>query len=209
MVSAATLANLKKLTALSDGVVEISESQGDDGTFYGLDIVLDGMGGVDPTAFVEPTFAFHKGYFLFALSRSDVKSAVKRLNGDIAEGDDVRSNPVFAPLLKRLPARIDAISFGDTAATVDGIYGPLSGLLAGVPIPADVPIDLGLLPGVDSLTDPLSGSLTYSTISSDGVRGRSFGPFGPELIVIGGVAIIGAGIAATVFGTPGQIRRFK
>lgn len=184
-----TLEVLKKLCGLSDGLVSISESKTEAGTYYTIDLVLDEMGGIDPTGMLDPTFAFRNGFLVFGLSRVDVKGAIKRLAGE--GGEDVRTNPAFKPLAASVPMNVDALGFSDMASTVDGIYGTLSGVLGMVPIPADVPVDLGLLPGVDTITKHLMGSVHWNAQHKDGFSMNMVGPIGPEIFVLGVVAIVG------------------
>lgn len=186
-----TLEVLKQLCELSGGVVSINESNTEEGKYYTIDIVLDDMGmGMDPTGMLDPTFAFKNGFFVFGMSRSDVKGALKRFDG---KGEDVRSNPAFKEYLGRIPEKIESLSFTDVASTVDGVYGTLSGVLGMVPIPPDVPVDLGLLPSVDTLTKHLFGSVSWSTRHQDGFASENVGPFGPEMVVaLGGAVAVGA-----------------
>ena len=184
---------LKKLCALSDGMFSINESAGDDAKFYTVDIMLDDMGGMDPTGIIDPTFTFKDGMFVFGLSRQDVKDALNGIAGK--GGDSVKANPAFKPFANTIPEKVNSLSFSDVAATVDGVYGQLSGVLGIVPIPADVPIDLGLLPSVETITKHLFGSVSWARTDDAGIYGEAVGPFGPELVVgLGAGVAVGVGV---------------
>lgn len=189
----------KKLASMSDGVLEIGEHAGEDGTFYSLDIVLD-TGGFDPTALIDPTFAFRDGRLIFGLTRQDVKGAVARFAGKGGDSS-ILDNPAFKPLLESIPAEISSLSFTDSAAYFDGIYGTLSGFLAFVTPPPEIPIDLGLMPSSETITKHLSGTLAFSTSDDEGFLGYGSGPLsGPEGVfliagIVGGVtaALVASG----------------
>ncbi|HMQ22512.1 MAG TPA: hypothetical protein PKE00_08495, partial [Planctomycetota bacterium] len=191
-----TLEVMKKLFALSEGVLALSEISGEEGLFS-IDLTLDEFGGgMDPTGMIDPTIGFKNGYMVLAFSRGDVKNAFARF--EAADTPNVRDNAAFKPYLPFIPQNADSLSFADNATSIGGLYGSLSGMVGMVPIPPEVPIDVGLLPSTEALTKHLFGSVAWSRTTAPGWEGESIGPMGPELYV-GVVALgVGGGIAGAV-----------
>ena len=70
-------------------------------------------------------------------------------------------------------------------------------MLAFVPMPEDVPIDMSLLPDSETLTKHLFAAVSYTKTDADGTTTVDSSPFGPEtMLMIVAVAAVGAGAAA-------------
>jgi hypothetical protein len=82
----------------------------------------------------------------------------------------------------------------------------IAGMLAFVPIPDEVPIDLSLLPDVGTLTKHLCGAISYTVDDGNGWNTVNIGPFGPETAIAVGAGI-GIGAAAVMPRVVGQARR--
>ena len=188
------LGQMKKLMALSEGMVDIAESKEGDQSVYGINITMPG-GGFDPSAIIDPAFAFSKGQMVFALNRTDLRTALQRMNGT-AEGEDITKHPEFAKYMEQLPEGATAIGFADMKATFEGLYGALTSVIGFAEIPANIPVDLGLLPTAETITDPLFGQVNWSVTDADGVVSRMVGPMGPEYLGLGLAAGLGLGVMA-------------
>jgi hypothetical protein len=181
------LDQVKKAMMLSEGMVELTEEKGESGTIYGIQMNMGG-GGLD--AMISPAIAFEQGQMLFALNRSDITEALKRMRGK-SDAEDIRKHPEFASYLQKLPAGATGISFTDMKASIEGVYGTMSSMIALVEIPANIPLDLGLLPTTETIIDPLFAQVTWSETDDDGIVSRSVGPMGPEYLAILGGAVVG------------------
>lgn len=201
-----TLEVFKKLSALSEGTVALSEVAGEE-MLYSIDITLDEFGGgMDPTGMLDPTIGFKNGYMILSFSRSDVKNAFTRFDGQGAES--VRENAAFKPYADSIPQNADSLSFSDVATSIQGVYGSLSGMIGMVPIPPEVPIDVGLLPSSEALTKHLFGSIAWARTTGLGWESESVGPFGPEMFVGIAAVGVGAGVTAAVMSQRGmRVRR--
>ncbi len=186
-----TVEVLRKIGKITGGYFDLVENETEDGgVFYAVDIQLDTGGGMDPLAMIEPTLAFEKGFMIFGLSRADVKGGIKRLSGK--NKTSILDNKVFQRVKGVLPDSLDGVTFTDTAASFSGIYSALSGAISFIPIPPEVPIDLGLLPSESAFTKHLLGSLSYSRKDSKGFLLVSRGPFsGPGTMALVGVSVVG------------------
>ncbi len=186
-----TVEVLRKIGKITGGYFDLVENETEDGgVFYAVDIQLDTGGGMDPMAMIEPTLAFEKGFMIFGLSRADVKGAIKRLSGN--NKTSILDNKVFQAVKGTLPKDVDGVTFSDTAANFSGLYSALSGAISFIPIPPEVPIDLGLLPSETAFTKHLLGSLSFTQRNPKGVLSVSRGPFsGPETVAVMGVSVVG------------------
>jgi hypothetical protein len=203
-----TVEVLRKIGKITGGYFDLVENETEDGVFYAIDIQMDTGGGMDPLAMIEPTLAFEKGFMIFGLSRSDVRGAIKRLSGE--NKTSILDNKVFQAAKGSLPDSVDSVSFSDNAANFSGIYSALSGVISFIPIPPEVPIDLGLLPSETAFTNHLLGSLAYSQQDPRGFASVFRGPLsGPETAALIGVGVVG-GIFALIGARKGRMgaRRF-
>lgn len=185
---------LQTASAMSQGAFSISEIDTEGGKLYGIDMDLpDEMAQLQ--SMIDPTFTFHKGYLVVGFNRSDVRAAIKMLNG--TGGPSIKENKAFAPYLDKIPEKVSSLGWQDTAATFEGLYGVVASTAGFIPLPEEVPLDLGLLPSTEVLTQHLFGSLTYSKKLPDGIMTKAVGPMGPELYLalgIGMAAIVPAGM---------------
>jgi hypothetical protein len=109
---------------------------------------------------------------------------------------DIRGNKEFAAVASTIPEGVDALDFTDWKAQFESLYQLGTGVLAFLPIPEDVPIDMSLLPDSATLTQHLYASVGYSKSDAAGCETVAVSPFGPETW-LGLAVLIGAG-AATV-----------
>lgn len=192
---------IKALTALSQGHVELEESEKRGLKVYTLHLNLDdvrGMNGINPLEMFVPTFSFKNGYLVLAFSASDVKRIFQRMDREDDPKGDIRSNKEFAALADRLPKDVQSVSFTDWKAQFESIYQIATGLLAFLPVGEDVPIDMALLPDSATLTRHLFGELSYGKADALGSESVTVSPFGPELVVVVIGAMVGVGVGVTV-----------
>jgi hypothetical protein len=196
------LNSLKAIAKMTQGKVEITESERQGLKRYAIQFNTGGGGGMgfNPLAAVTPTFSFKNGFLVGGLSTNDVKRAFKRMDAG-TEGesdDDIRSNAQFKPYLDGIPKEgITSISFSDWKAEFEGLYNTLTPVLAMIPMGEDLPIDLSLLPETTTLTQHLFGSVSWQQADKDGLRGMDQGPWGPETAgLIAGCVGVGAGVLA-------------
>jgi hypothetical protein len=188
---------MKNLTKLSNGMVEIEEGEKRGVKAYTLRVNFDpseGMG-MNPFDVVQPTFSFKNGYMVLGFSASDVKRVFQRMDREDDPKGDIRSNKEYAAVAASIPAGVDSLSFTDWKTNFESWYQIATGALAFVPIGEEVPIDMSLLPDSATLTKHLFGAVSYTKTDATGMTSVSTGPFGPEAMVLIGVAVIGAGAA--------------
>ena len=195
---------LKNMAALSNGVVEIEE-----GTKRGLksyqvavNFEMDGMG-MNPFDMFQPTFAFKDGYMVLGFSASDVKRVFKRMDREDNPKGDIRSNKEFMAIANQIPEGVSSISFTDWKANFESLYQLATGVLAFVPMPEDVPIDMSLLPDSETLTQHLFASLNYTKTDANGTETVDVSPFGPETWLAIGALVGGAIGVGSVMGARG------
>ena len=145
-------------------------------------------------AFIKPSFTFHKGYLVGALNPRDVKKAVAQMEGQ--RKGDIRSRKDVDLFLKGLPPKVTRLSFNDIKTTIQMVYETASGALNMVSLPDDIPLDLALLPGSDTVAKHFFPITSYSFETKEGIYGRSVSPFGPEVLL--GVAAVGIGSTVLV-----------
>lgn len=193
---------LQNLAALTNGMIEIEEGKKRGLTAYQVHINFDpsqGMGGMNPFDMFQPTFAFKNGYMVAGFSASDIKRVFQRMDREDDPKGDIRSNKEFAAVATSIPQGVDSLAFTDWKAQFESFYQLATGLLAFVPMPEDVPIDMSLLPDSATLTKHLFASLSYSKTDANGSESVSVSPFGPEVWMAFG-ALLGVGGAAAVVG---------
>ena len=61
----------------------------------------------------------------------------------------------------------------------------MTAVLAFIPVTDEVPLDFALLPDSLTLTQHLSGGISYSVVDDNGFLSTSFSPFGPEVMAVG------------------------
>ncbi|MBL9079288.1 MAG: hypothetical protein JNL08_17435 [Planctomycetes bacterium] len=188
--------SLKAMTAMSQGTVELEESDRRGLKVFQLRINADpnqGAGGMNPLEMFTPTFAFKDGYLVGGFSASDIKRVFQRMDREDDPKGDIRSNREFAAIAANLPTGLDSVSFTDWKASFEGIYQIATGLLSWVPVGEDVPLDMSLLPDSAALTKHLYGGIAYSRAVEGGHESESITPFGPELMLgVGAAAGVGA-----------------
>ena len=64
----------------------------------------------------------------------------------------------------------------------------MTAVLAFVPVTDEVPLDFALLPDSLTLTQHLSGGISYSVADNNGFLSTSISPFGPEVMAVGAAA---------------------
>ena len=197
---------LKNLTAMTDGMLAIEEGVKRGVKSYQVHINFDpsqGMG-INPFDMIQPTFAFKDGYMVVGFSASDVKRVFKRMDRDDNPKGDIRSNKEFVAVAESIPQGVNSLTFTDWKANFESVYQLATGVLAFVPMPEDVPIDMSLLPDSETLTQHLFASISYAKSDANGTETVDVSPFGPEAVGLIGV-LIGAGIGAAAWvGVAGQ-----
>lgn len=190
---------MKSIAAMSNGAIDIEEGTRRGVKSYQINVNMDmSMDmGVNIFEMIQPTFAFKNGYMVLGFSTGDVKRVFKRMDREDIPKGDIRGNKEFAAVADMIPAGVSSLSFTDWKANFESYYQLLTGVLAFVPMPEDVPIDMSLLPDSETLTNHLFGSVSYTKTDATGTETVLVSPFGPETIMI--AAALGAAGAA-VFG---------
>ncbi|HIE70273.1 MAG TPA: hypothetical protein EYP98_08870 [Planctomycetes bacterium] len=191
---------LKNLTALTNGMVEIEEGEKRGVKSYQVQVNFDpsqGMG-INPFDMLQPTFAFKDGYMVIGFSASDVKRVFKRMDRDDNPKGDIRGNKEYMAVAGTIPAGVNSLSFTDWKANFESMYQLATGVLAFVPMPEDVPIDMSLLPDSETMTQHLFASVTYTKTDSSGTQTVDVSPFGPEMMLMVG-AVGGVAVGAALF----------
>ncbi len=193
------LKTLQTAADLSEGALVLKKTRR--GT-YQLRIEADmggDMGGFNPADMFVPNFTFENGYMVLGFTTSDVKRALGRLSREDDPADDIRTNSEFAPLLAQLPKDgVSSVSFTDWKASFESAYSIVASLSMLIPMDPSIPFEPELLPEQSTLTQHLSGGLTWSHEDANGFRSTSVGPFGPETIaILAGAVGVGVGVAAS------------
>ncbi|MGC6486236.1 MAG: hypothetical protein ACON4Z_01195 [Planctomycetota bacterium] len=193
---------LKTIAAMSDGALELEEATKRGLKSYQLVINADSMdpGGMmmmNPFDMFQPTFAFKDGYMVMGFSASDVKRVFKRMDRDDNPKGDIRSNKEFMAIADQIPEGVSSLAFVDWKANFESMYQMATGVLAFVPMPEDVPVDMSMIPDSETLTQHLFAGLTYTKSNADGGVTVSISPFGPETFLALG-AIVGGAAGASI-----------
>jgi hypothetical protein len=187
---------LKNIAALSQGMIELEEATKRGLKSYQLIVnsdPMDGMG-MNPLEMFQPTFAFKDGYMVMGFSASDVKRVFKRMSREDNPKGDIRSNKQFMAIADQIPEGVNSLSFLDWRADFESIYQMLTGVLAFIPMPEDVPVDMSMIPDSETLTQHLYAGLSYSKADANGSVTVSISPFGPETFALSvAAAAVGAG----------------
>jgi hypothetical protein len=190
---------LKNLAALTQGMVEIEEGTKRGVKSYQVQVNFDPSQGMGINVFdmIQPTFAFKDGYMVIGFSASDVKRVFKRMDREDEPKGDIRSNKEFMAVAGSIPEGVSSLSFTDWKTNFESMYQLATGMLAFVPMPEDVPIDMSLLPDSETLTRHLFASVSYTKSDANGTTTVNVSPFGPEtMLMLGGLAGVAAGTAA-------------
>lgn len=187
---------LKGLAALTNNMVEITESTKREVKAYTVRVNFDPSGGqgMNPFDMISPTISFKNGYMVAGFSASDIKRTFQRMDREDDPKGDIRSNKEFMAFADSLPKDVQSLKFTDWKAEFESYYQMATGLLALVPANEEIPFDMSQLPEVGSLTKHLSGGLAYEKADATGFESTAISPFGPE------VMLIGVGVAAAVGG---------
>lgn len=192
---------LKNLSALSQGMVEIEEGTKRGVKSYAVQVNIDSSEGMGINIFdmFQPTFAFKDGYMVLGFSASDVKRVFKRMDREDNPKGDIRSNKEFMAVAGSIPQGVSSLSFTDWKADFESMYQLATGVLAFIPMPEDVPIDMSLLPDSETLTRHLFASVSYTKTDANGTETVDVSPFGPEtMLMVGALVGAGAGFAAAM-----------
>lgn len=150
-----------------------------------------GLGGVNPLDMLVPHFTFKDGYMVMAFTTSDVKRALARMDREDDADDDIRSNPAFSGFAGQIPTDgISSLSFTDWRSSFESAYSLVAMGMMMVPFDESVPIEPELLPMGSTLSQHLTGGVSWSRTSPEGFRSVSSSPFGPEMVMllVGGIA---------------------
>ncbi|MBL8752438.1 MAG: hypothetical protein JNK15_03975 [Planctomycetes bacterium] len=188
---------LKNLAKLTNGMVEIEEGEKRGVKAYQVRVNYDpGQGmGMNPFDMIQPTFAFKGGYMVVGFTASDVKRVFQRMDREDDPKGDIRSNKEFAAVAGSIPAGVDSLSFTDWKSNFESLYQIGTGLLAFVPMGEDIPIDMSLLPDSGTLSKHLYASVGYTKTDALGSESVTVSPFGPEVGMLFGAALV-AGFSA-------------
>ena len=185
---------LRSLTEMSDGFVELEDSERRGITTYQFRVNFDpGMGGMNPFDMFNPSFSFKDGYMVAGFSPSDIRRVFKRMDrkDDADPKRDIRGNKEFAIYSGQYPANIQSLGFTDWKANFESIYQMVASVLAFLPMDEDIPIDMSMLPDASTMTQHLFGSIYYTEVDGAGMSSTAVSPFGPELGLVA-AAVIGA-----------------
>ena len=192
---------LKTIAAMSDGALEIEEATKRGLKSYQVVINTDSMDMdgmmMNPFDMFQPTFAFKDGYMVMGFSASDVKRVFKRMDRDDNPKGDIRSNKEFMAIADQIPEGVSSLAFVDWKANFESMYQMATGVLAFIPMPEDVPVDMSMIPDSETLTQHLFAGLTYTKSNADGGVTVSISPFGPETVL--GLAAVVGGVAGATF----------
>lgn len=190
---------LKNLSALTDGMIEIEEGTKRGVKSYAVHVNSDMSEmpmGINIFEMFQPTFAFKDGYMVLGFSASDVKRVFKRMDRKDNPKGDIRSNKEFMSVAASIPQGVTSLAFKDWKADFESMYQLACGVLAFVPMPEEVPIDMSLLPDSETLTSHLFASVSYTKTDANGTESVDVSPFGTEtLLMIGALIGAGAGFA--------------
>ncbi|MFT4515167.1 MAG: hypothetical protein ACI89X_000016 [Planctomycetota bacterium] len=191
---------LKNLTALTQGMIEIEEGTKRGVKSYAIQVNYDSSDmGFNIFDMFQPTFAFKDGYMVLGFSASDVKRVFKRMDREDNPKGDIRSNKEFMAVADSIPQGVTSLSFKDWKADFESMYQLATGVLAFVPMPEEVPIDMSLLPDSETLTRHLFASVSYTKTDANGTETVDVSPFGTEtLLMLGALVGAGAGFAAAM-----------
>ncbi len=191
---------LKNLSALTEGMIEIEEGTKRGVKSYAVRVNSDMSEmpmGINIFEMFQPTFAFKDGYMVLGFSASDVKRVFKRMDRKDNPKGDIRSNKEFMTVAASIPQGVTSLAFKDWKADFESMYQLACGVLAFVPMPEEVPIDMSLLPDSETLTSHLFASVSYTKTDANGTESVGVSPFGAEtLLMIGALIGAGAGFAA-------------
>ncbi|MHC5062750.1 MAG: hypothetical protein ACYTG5_02105 [Planctomycetota bacterium] len=191
--------------SMSNGIIELDEIDRRGLKAYQLHVnppIDNNAMPMNPFDMFTPTFVFESGYMVVGFTTGDVKRTLARLTRDDDPKGDIRSNEEFTPFLEQLPKEgLSSVTFNDWKAQFEGMYQMGTSMLAFLPMTGDVPIDLALLPDAYSLTQHLSGSISWVRDSEGGQEVMTISPWGPEILFGLGFA---AGTGAAVMGISQQ-----
>jgi hypothetical protein len=188
--------SLKNLAELTQGMIELEEGTKRGVKSYSITVNSDMMEmpmDINIFEMFQPTFAFKDGYMVLCFSASDVKRVFKRMDRDDNPKGDIRSNKEFMSCADSIPQGVTSLAFKDWKADFESMYQLATGVLAFVPMPEDVPIDMSLLPDSETLTRHLFASVSYTKTDANGTESVDVSPFGPETLLVTS-ALLGAGI---------------
>ncbi|GAB4135946.1 MAG: hypothetical protein Fur0037_00050 [Planctomycetota bacterium] len=185
---------LENLAQLTGGTLELTQSEKRGVKAYSLRINADPGMGMNVFDMFTPTFAFKDGWMVGGFSASDIKRTFARMDREDDPKGDIRGNKEFAALAGAIPEGVQSLYFTDWKAQFEALYQMATGVLAFVPIPEEVPVDMSQLPEAETLTQHLFGAISYSKADGEGFLSTTVSPFGPEIVVCLG-AVLGAGIA--------------
>ena len=207
------LATLKKLAAMTGGMVDFPDSERRGVKTWRLEIDADSLPPeVAPVMQVmqmmQPCFAFKKGYMVLALSTGDVRRTIKRMDREDDPKTDIRSNREFAVYFADLQQKnVNSFAWTDWKVSFESLYSALTSALALLVSDDQIPFNMTLLPEAETLSQHLFSSMTTSRTTDEGHFSTSTSPIGPEVVVGVGLVAVGAGVAFAARGqmAPGPV----
>ncbi len=185
------LQSLNIISQLSEGALRIDTVERRGITAHQITMNMDLGAGMmmNPLESYRPTFAFKDGFMVMGFSAGDVRRVFDRMDREPDPQGDIRGNEEFEPYLRRIPRQgLTSLSFTDWKASFEGIYQMMTAILAFIPVTDEVPLDFALLPDSLTLTQHLSGGISYSVADDNGFLSTSISPFGPEVMAVGAAA---------------------
>ncbi|MCA8957396.1 MAG: hypothetical protein KDC87_15075 [Planctomycetes bacterium] len=193
---------LQKVAKMTDGLIEFPSSERRGVTTWRLEVNANRVpqAAAMALATLQPSFAFKQGYMVIALSAGDVRRTLKRMDRTGEDQDDVRSNKQFAAYLSEIKqtGSLNSLSWTDWRSTFEALYGAASTGLALLANQETLPVNMTLLPEVETLSRHLFSSMSKSTVLKDGFLSTSVSPIGTEVVV--GAVLLAAGGSAFAFG---------
>lgn len=188
---------IKTICAMSEGQIELDEAEKRGVKTYQFRFNIDMQGmPMNPLESMNPSFSFNNGFLVAGFSSSDIRRVFERMKR--TEDDpknDIRTNKEFAAYASSLPEGVESISFTDWKSNFESLYQLVSSVLAFLPQSEDIPFDMQMLPDSSTLTKHMFGTLSYTKSDANGMLSTSTSPFGPEVLMLGAVAVIGAAAA--------------
>jgi tetratricopeptide (TPR) repeat protein len=156
---------LNRVLAMAEGEIQISESNFKGKTLRHFSMPHEGMP-------IAPTFTIEEGCLLFAASPITLK---KHLNWIDKGGPGLDQSPAFREAMAGLPEGVSGLEYVDLRRLVEMGYGAAAPFIPALLAEADLPLDPGLLPMTETISQHISNAMSYMAVDEDGIimSGRS------------------------------------
>jgi tetratricopeptide (TPR) repeat protein len=169
----------EKLLAMARGRLEVVETEFKERVLHHVTLPQRGI----PLA---PTFAVDEGRLLVAGTPLAMKRYLKWLD---AEGPGLTSTPGFGEAMIGVPDSASMIEYVDLRRITGFGYENGAPFLASVLPQSGLPLDAGMLPLSETITDHMSSAVGYVAIDEQGVMISARCPFGASVLLSLGVTI--------------------